>query len=165
MEEMPTFSIIIPSYNRKERLARALTHLSKQTYPGDLLELIVVLDGCTDGSAAMLEQLQATFPYKLKIISQTQSGPAAARNAGVKAASSEYVLFVDDDVMVVPQLIMEHWQSHRHNPNLVVVGSMSKPADYQGSAWTNWEQYILEEQYKEILGGKYAMTPPPVLYW
>jgi len=156
--ERPTFSIVVPSYNRKERLARALNHLSQQTYPPELLEVVVVLDGCTDGSEAMLEQLRPSFPFKLQIISQAQSGPSAARNTGVKATRGEYILFVDDDVMVIPQLIMEHWQSHRHNPRLVVVGSMSKPVDYQGSTWTNWEQYILEEQYKDILSGKYAMS-------
>ncbi|NWJ94986.1 MAG: glycosyltransferase family 2 protein [Chloroflexi bacterium] len=156
---MATISVVIPSHNRRERLARALSHLYKQTYPTDLLELVVVLDGCTDGSAHMLEELQATIPVKLKVINQAQGGPAAARNAGVRAASNEYILFIDDDVMATPQLIMEHWLLHENDPKAVVIGPMSTPKDHQRPIWVRWEEYILEGQYQDLLNGKYEFTP------
>lgn len=156
---MPAISIVMPSYNRRERLARAISHLGKQTYPAELLELVVVLDGCTDGSAQMLQQIQSEIRFKLQVIEQVQGGPAAARNAGVRAATNEYIVFLDDDVMATPQLVMEHWRIHQDDPKAVVIGPMATPADHQRPIWVRWEEYILEEQYKDILAGKYELTP------
>lgn len=148
----------MPSHNRRKQLERALQHLARQTYPADLLELIVVLDGCTDGSAEMLKQLQSGFPLKLRVLEQAQGGPAAARNAGVRAAQGEYILFLDDDVMATPQLIMEHWLFYLRHPDTVVVGPMSKPSNSKGPIWVRWEEFVLEKQYRDILEGKYKFT-------
>ena len=82
-QQLFSFSIVIPSHNRKEQLSRALEHLSALNYPAELLEVVIMLDGCTDGSAQMLEKLAATFPFKLSWVEQKQGGPSAARNAGV----------------------------------------------------------------------------------
>ncbi len=152
-------SIVIPSHNRCKQLERALQQLARQTYPVNLLELIVVLDGCTDDSAKMLEQLQPNFPISLRVLEQTQGGPSAARNAGVRAAQTEYILFIDDDVMATPQLIMEHWHFYCSHPDTVAVGPMSKPSDSKGSIWVRWEEFVLEKQYREIVAGKYKFTP------
>jgi GT2 family glycosyltransferase len=157
-KKLPFISVVMPSHNRRERLARAVNHVIKQTYPGEKLELVIVLDGCTDGSAEMLENRRAGIPFKLTVINQKQGGPAAARNAGVRAASGEYIVFLDDDVMATPELVMEHWQTHAQDPAVVVVGPMSTPKDHTRPVWVRWEEYILESQYEDILAGKYEMT-------
>lgn len=153
-----SFSIVIPSHNRKEQLNRALNHIAVLNYPSELLEIIVMLDGCTDGSAQMLKELKTTFPMKLCWVEQKQGGPSAARNVGVLKASNEYILFLDDDVMCSPNLAHEHYRSHLEHPQTVVVGTMSKPYDSKGPVWVRWEEYLLQKQYNEIINGKYKFS-------
>ena len=157
--DLPGFSIVMPSHNRQAQLDRALSHLAKQTYPADLIEVVVVLDGCTDGSARMLEAKRASFPFRLQVLEQSQGGPARARNTGVRAAQSEYILFVDDDVMATPELVMEHYRTHEAYPNTVVIGTMSRPTDHVRPIWVRWEEYILEQQYHDLLQGRYQTSP------
>ncbi len=156
--DLPHFTVIIPSYNRQERLARALLQLNKQRYPMERLEVIVVLDGCQDNSAQRVEELRPQLKYKLKVVSRSQGGPAAARNTGVLAASSEYILFLDDDVMATPDLILQHWAQHSQDAEAIVVGTMSTPTDHRRPVWIGWEEYILEKQYREIVDGLYPFT-------
>jgi glycosyltransferase involved in cell wall biosynthesis len=151
----------MPSHNRQDRLMQALEHIARQTYPATLIEVVVVLDGCTDGSAQMLEQNRATYPFNLHIVEQAQGGPARARNTGVLAAQGDYILFLDDDVMATSGLVMEHWHTHLANPTTIVIGTMSRPLDQlrkQRPVWVRWEEYILEEQYRDILKGRYEVS-------
>ncbi len=152
-------SIVIPSHNRREQLSRALRHIARLDYPADLLEVIVVLDGCTDGSARQLAELGPSFPFELRWLEQPQGGPSVARNAGVLAANHEYILFLDDDVMATVNLAKEHCRALQQNPQTVIVGTMSRPYDSRGPVWLRWEEYMLEKQYSEILNGEYKFTP------
>ncbi|MDR2124752.1 MAG: glycosyltransferase [Desulfovibrio sp.] len=84
-------SVIIPCRNGADYLAEAVRSVQRQNMP---LEIIVVDDGSTDGTATLAASLGC------KVISIPHSGPAAARNAGLKTAQGEYILFFDhDDVM------------------------------------------------------------------
>lgn len=87
----PQFSVIIPTYNRKDYVLEAVRSVVEQTYPAH--ELIVVVDGSTDGTA---EALRERFP-QVKVIEQPNRGPSVARNAGIAAATGEWVAFLDDD--------------------------------------------------------------------
>lgn len=153
-----SFSIVIPSHNRRNQLARALKHVAKLDYPAELLEVIVLLDGCTDGSAQLLEEIAPTFPLKLSWIEQAQGGPSAARNTGVMKATNEYIMFLDDDVITTTNLVYEHYKTHVKYPNTVVVGTMSKPVDSRGPVWVRWEEHLLEKQYKDIINRKYEFS-------
>lgn len=153
----PTVSVVMPSHNRRERLGRALRQVSRLEYPVERLEVVVVLDGCTDGSEEMIQGLKETYPFSLKVVSRKQGGPGAARNAGVLAASHEYILFLDDDVMATPRLLKEHLALHQQDQQAVVVGPMTTPTDHQRPVWVRWEEYILESQYKLILNGTYGV--------
>lgn len=88
------FSIIIPVYNVESYLRECLDSVLNQTFSD--WEAICVNDGSTDGSAAILEEY-AEKDSRFKIISQPNGGLSAARNAGIKAAEGEYVLFLDSD--------------------------------------------------------------------
>ena len=91
----PFFSIIIPSYNRLRRLAKCLQALSWLDYPSDRFEVIVV----DDGGEKSLEDVVASFDGRLglTLISQPNSGPAAARTKGAAHARGEFLAFTDDD--------------------------------------------------------------------
>jgi glycosyltransferase involved in cell wall biosynthesis len=71
-------------------------------------EIIVVDDGSTDGTQELLQRLHQQQVGSLKIIRQQNSGPGAARNAGVTAASKELILFLDDDVSPCQGLLLAH---------------------------------------------------------
>jgi glycosyltransferase involved in cell wall biosynthesis len=85
-------SVIIPAYNAEELLPECLRSLSDQTIPRDQYEVIVVDDGSTDGTAGVA----GSFPG-VRVISQKNQGPAAARNLGAKESKGEFILFTDSD--------------------------------------------------------------------
>ena len=84
-------SVIIPTRNRAAFLAQALESILAQTVvPG---EIIVVDDGSTDGTAALVRD----FTAPVRCLHQPARGPAAARNLGLESASGAYIAFLDDD--------------------------------------------------------------------
>lgn len=154
---MVTVSIIIPTYNRLPRLKQVIAAVEQQTYPLDEVEVIVVSDGSTDGTHEYLSTLRT--PLKLRFVAQANAGPAAARNNGIRNASGDYVLFIDDDVVPSPQLLAEHMRCHAGQTNLVVLGPMLNPPDFNFSAWVAWEQAMLIKQYEALQSGDWEPTP------
>lgn len=106
----PIVSVLIPSYNSKNTLLPCIDHLAAQTLPADRFEVIVVLDGSTDGSRAALESMRTDF--KMKIVEQKQQGKATALNRGVELADGEYIVIVDSDILVVEKFLEAHIQAH-----------------------------------------------------
>lgn len=120
----PRISIVIPTHNRRTVLERGLASLAAQSYPLSLIEVIVVADGCTDGT----EHVDIDPRLPARIIAQQHAGPAAARNAGAALASGDLLLFLDDDVEAWPELVEAHVQAHAAMPgDGLVVGYL--PAD------------------------------------
>ena len=122
-------SIVIPTHNRAERLRQNLLALTRQTAAPDVYEIVVVADGCTDGTAGMVADVVATTPVRLVVVTQSPSGAAAARNLGAASASAAVLLFLDDDMEATPDLVSAHIAAHRHRPRTVVIGRFSTPAD------------------------------------
>jgi glycosyltransferase involved in cell wall biosynthesis/peptidoglycan/xylan/chitin deacetylase (PgdA/CDA1 family) len=110
------FSIVIPTHQRREIVQRTLRAVSNQEH--DDFEVIVVIDGSTDGTADALRKLNVPFP--LTVLEQPTRGAAAARNAGAAAASGEVLLFLDDDMEAHPALLTEHDRSLRRGAELVL---------------------------------------------
>ncbi|MBE2221670.1 MAG: glycosyltransferase family 2 protein [Anaerolineae bacterium] len=154
---MLTLTVILPTYNRLSQLKLVLTGLEEQTYPLDKFEVIVVSDGSTDGTYEYLQNLQT--PLQLRPIQQQNSGAAAARNTGIAHAQSELILFIDDDVVPAPNLIVEHLLIHNStDEKVVVIGPMLNPPDYQMQPWVIWEQEMLYKQYDAMREGEYRPT-------
>lgn len=110
-------SIIIPSYNRRKSLELALTTLFKQK-TDEQCEIIVILDGSTDGSIDMLN----LYPSVKKIIFPKNQGAAIALNEGAKAASGNILLFLDDDMRFDKNLINSHLKYHSLDQYDVIIG-------------------------------------------
>lgn len=87
-------SVIIPVFNGREFIDKIMKCLKNQTYNN--LEIIIVDDGSTDKSLDIIRKYAAD-DNRIKVLSQANMGPGAARNAGLKIAAGEYVAFVDAD--------------------------------------------------------------------
>ena len=95
---MPTFSVVICTYNRADRVGRAITSVLQQTLAD--LELIVVDDGSVDGTR---EVVTAIDDPRLRYVYRENGGLSAARNTGVASSCGRYVAFLDDDDEVLPR--------------------------------------------------------------
>ena len=92
-------SAVIPAYNCEKYIGRAIQSVLSQTRPVD--EIIVVDDGSTDTTAEIVR----SFGDKVKLIQQENAGECAARNTGIKAASCQWVAFLDADDEWLPEKI------------------------------------------------------------
>lgn len=110
-------SVVIPSYNRRHTLERALQSVFDQTSLPD--EVILVDDGSTDGSSAMVGQL---FP-EVKVITQPNCGVSAARNRGIAAARGEWIALLDSDDSWLPQKIAQIRKAWKQQPDFVLYHS------------------------------------------
>jgi GT2 family glycosyltransferase len=116
----PKVTVIIPTHNRLSMLRQVLGALADQAYPSDRMEVIVVADGCNDGTVAALTS--ASFPYHLRALSQPASGAAAARNRGAEHARGSILVFLDDDVIPSPGVVAAHVRLHASTAGCVGVG-------------------------------------------
>ena len=97
----PLVSVIMPVYNSENCLMNSLYSILDQTY--DNLELICIDDGSTDSSAQILDIVKKNCKKKvMKVITQENAGPAAARNKGLECAKGDYIAFVDSDDFIEP---------------------------------------------------------------
>jgi glycosyltransferase involved in cell wall biosynthesis len=112
----PSFSIIVPTYQRRAMVCEAVRALGRLSYDGPI-EIIVVVDGSTDGTAGALARLDCLFP--LRVIEQENWGQAAARNRGAMEAGGDILLFLDDDMICEPGLLQEHARSHGEGADAV----------------------------------------------
>lgn len=96
----PFFSVVIPTYNRRDRLLRVLQLLAQQLPAGDSTEVIVADDGSDDGTGDAEFLRQA--PRGVTLIRCPRGGPGAARNAGAAEASGTFLAFLEDDVVPHP---------------------------------------------------------------
>ncbi len=99
---MSSVSVVVPTRNRAELLARTLRALAGQegTPP---MEVVVVDDGSTDGTRAVLSELGSRLPFPLTVVRHAAGrGPGPARNSGWRAAGGTLVCFTDDDCEPTP---------------------------------------------------------------
>lgn len=102
-DQNKTISVIIPAYNIEDLLEKCVRSVASQDYPGSLLQIIVVDDGSTDGTAAVADGLSSEYE-NVQVIHKANGGSSSARNAGLSVATGEYVGFVDSDDYISPRM-------------------------------------------------------------
>ncbi len=112
-------SVIVPVYNAEPWLRQCLESLCGQSYRK--LEIICVDDGSTDGSAAILQEYAAK-DSRIRVLSQPNGGVSAARNAGLDAATGEWVTGVDPDDYLLPHAYRTAMAHAKDGVDLVVFG-------------------------------------------
>jgi glycosyltransferase involved in cell wall biosynthesis len=160
----PKLSVVIPTYNRAEMLKRLIEGMLNQTF-GDF-EIIVVDDGSTDETESVMKEIMNRIPQRLLYQKQENRGAGAARNLGIKHASAELVLFIDDDIMPAPNLLEEHFTSHQQHTdeNVAILGSVVNAPELKVSPCMRWAQSMgpwcpqTREQNGAILNYRYFGT-------
>lgn len=118
----PDISLGICSRNRQATLKEVLLSLCDQSLGCDRFEVVLVDDGSTDETAAMVRQVRSHINYSLVYLWQPHSALAAARNTGIRAARGRVMLYIDDDVLAHPELLAEHWKIHERYDRCVCNG-------------------------------------------
>ena len=121
-QDSPRLSVVIPTYERRASVARALRALATQTVDATTYEVIVVIDGSTDGTRDVVSMIET--PYALRMISKARGGRASACNAGWRQAAAPIVLFLDDDMEAAPALLASHLDAHGGGARIGVVGAV-----------------------------------------
>lgn len=105
----PVISVIIPVYNSEEYLSVALDSILEQNFTD--YEVLLIDDGSTDNSAAVAKEYAEKYPEKLFLYFQENSGAGAARNLGMSKARGNYLLFMDSDDRVEPDMLKDLYES------------------------------------------------------
>lgn len=141
MKDSPAVSIIVPTFNGGNRIAKCLDALKQQKSVVST-EILVIDDGSTDNTVEIARQYQ-----DIRVISQTNAGPASARNRGVLEARGAIVLFIDDDCVAAP-----HWLDAMIAPfeDPDVVGAKGAYRTQQKSLIARFVQIEYEDRYRRM---------------
>jgi glycosyltransferase involved in cell wall biosynthesis/peptidoglycan/xylan/chitin deacetylase (PgdA/CDA1 family) len=139
MSAWPSVSIVIPTYQRRDVVCDAVRALGRADYAGSL-EIVVVVDGSTDGTAEALHGVDCRFP--LKIVETPNRGAGAARNRGAAEASGDVILFVDDDMICDPNIVEEHARSYREGADAVIGDVHLDPGSPPGFLTDSTERWL-----------------------
>lgn len=135
-------SIVIPTYNRRDLLLRTLASLEVQTVAASRYEVLVGIDGATDGTAEVMERLRT--PYRLRWIWGENAGPAAATNNAARLGNDEVLIFLDDDQISSPELVEAHLDTHAEHGDVFVQGLYPMAPGYRrGGASILYERSLL----------------------
>ncbi len=111
------FSIIIPVYNIEKYIGECIESVLNQTFTD--FELILIDDGSTDHSLDVIKQYQNT-DARIILIHQDNAGPGSARNAGIRQARGEYIVFFDGDDFLVKKDALAHLYEFRAGQDILV---------------------------------------------
>lgn len=130
--EAPTVSVVIPAYNAAWCVAKAIDSVLAQDYCD--FELIVVDDGSTDDTAAVL----AAYGDAIRVIRKPNGGLSSARNAGIAAARGEFIAFLDADDWWLPGKLRLQMSSMRQNANIGFSSTTARVVDPDGNLVNIW---------------------------
>lgn len=109
----PDLSVVLVTFNRCDILRRTLLLYNDQAEVEGRFEVVLVDDGSTDGTAAMITALRPALRYPLTVIQlASNDGPAKSRNEAIAAARGQVIVLSCDDILPVPDFLAEHWAWH-----------------------------------------------------
>ena len=153
----PLVSVIMPVYNSENCLMNSLYSILDQTY--DNLELICIDDGSTDSSAQILDIVKKNCKKKvMKVITQENAGPAAARNKGLECAEGDYIAFVDSDDFIEPNTYEVLVRAAlKYSVDIVVCGGETFPGNVQTPDWIRTKLSPNQKLYTGDDAGRIAL--------
>ena len=159
--QVPLVSIVAPCYNAEKYLEEAIQSIFGQEYPN--FEVIIVDDGSTDNSVALLKQLQKTYDFQL--YTQPNQGVSAALNHGLRYAKGEYVSTPDLDDIMLPQSLRIRVDYLNQRPNVGCVGALIIYMDSDGKTIKQQQRdQIRTYNFDQILSQAVVIGAPVALY-
>ncbi len=110
----PAISVVVPSYNRAHCILKTLDSIFAQTFTD--YEVVIIDDGSTDNTSAVLEPVKDRIRY----IQQKNGGLANARNRGIQEARGEWIAFLDSDDLWLPEKLAVQMEAVKRSPELAV---------------------------------------------
>lgn len=129
-------SAVIPVYNRRTDVIRAIESVLAQTVP--VKEIIVVDDGSSDGTA---EAVRSRYGARVRVLEQKNGGVSSARNTGIRAAQADWIAFLDSDDLWLPTKIEQQLQTlHRCGSDFGVCFTDNCFGGNPEMTWTSFEE-------------------------
>lgn len=143
-------SVIIPVLNAERKLPNVLDALTVQTYPRDLIEVIVVDNGSEDNTQEIAKQ------YNVNLLKEKKPGPYAARNRGINAATGEILALLDSGTVPTPQWIEEGLRSMTTQHVDLVGGNIVFTLDSGATAGEVFDSITFADNRKLVKEGSAA---------
>ncbi len=134
MSAHPEVSVVVGTYNGSKKIPCLLKGLLKQTFQN--FELIIVIDGSTDNTIQVLDNFRSFFKH-FKILVQSNQGRSCVRNRGVREASTNIIIFYDDDMIPFEDSIQRHITFHQEHRGILG----GNPIEEQASDKTDIQNY------------------------
>jgi glycosyltransferase involved in cell wall biosynthesis len=131
-------TIQLCTYNRAALLERVLEACFEQTVDPHDYEVVLVNDGSTDTTPQVIARLERLATCRFVVINQANSGLAKGRNAGIARATGERIIFIDDDVLPLPNFVEEHLRSHERAPKAIVRGGAINVENFDDLPMAIW---------------------------
>ena len=143
--ETPTYtlpvSIVIPVYNRREKLGKTIAALTHSTYPLDLIEVIIADDGSSDSPETLISMFESYFPITHIFQEDLGYRLSEVRNYGVRSASHDHIIILDCDMLPEPTLVESYMKFMHVGKNAVLIG---------GRRYVNTDEISIESVLEDI---------------
>lgn len=144
--EKEIVTVIIPVFNSELTIYQSLDSIVKQTRFDLIKKIIVVNDGSTDSTQAVIEKfMQNNRLNKIKLINVHNGGVSRARNIGLKHAETKYIAFLDSDDVWYPSKIERQIEIMENNKNIQFLGT-----DYANSSHRKGQHYLPLKKYRKL---------------
>lgn len=156
-------STIIPVFNRPRLLEEAVGSVLAQTYRP--IEIILVDDGSTDETPAVIEEIRRDLPKQVRVVTMDNAGPGCAREAGRQIARGEYIQYLDSDDLLLARKFELQVQGLSRHPECKVAYGMTRYRHMDGSVepspWKRTGERIAN-MFPSFLESRWWDTPNPL---
>jgi glycosyltransferase involved in cell wall biosynthesis len=161
MDTAPLISVLMPVYNAQRYLAKAVASILSQTLGA--FEFIIINDGSTDSSLAILKTYAARDP-RIRLVSRPNTGYVKALNEALALARGEFVARMDADDVAMPERFERQIQYLRANPEVVLLGGASELIDGAGRLLLRPSVLVTDEQLQAaFLEGRTEIGHPTAM--
>jgi glycosyltransferase involved in cell wall biosynthesis len=157
---MLEISVVIPTYNRLDRLRYVIPALLCSDLAANQFEIVVADSNSNDGTAEYLAEVARSYA-SVRHLPGPYTGRAMARNAGIDAARADIVLFTDADIIASPDLLVRHLELHKTRLGIAVVGlelQVSSHEEYEKLRDRPYERRPLHPNSRKRLSWLYFLT-------
>lgn len=149
---MNKVTIIIPVYNSEKYISRCLDSVVNQSHKN--IEILVINDGSSDNSLKILKKYEKKY-NNIKVIDKENEGVAITRNMGIKLATGDYIMFIDNDDFIDSDYLENYINSACNDVDIVMGGyrrinEKNKVLFYETLQNTEWSKYIIMAPWAKL---------------